>query len=55
MNHLEMVGAAGVLAVKTSKTGADVQIPIFPKLREVLEIALADREPDAVHVWPDAA
>jgi len=46
---------AGVLAVKTSKTGVDVQIPIFPKLREVLEIALVDRKPDAVYVWPDAA
>ncbi|OQA63731.1 MAG: Phage integrase family protein [Firmicutes bacterium ADurb.Bin262] len=46
---------AGVLSVKTSKTGASVQIPIFQTLREVLETALADREPDAVHVWPDAA
>ena len=45
----------GFLAVKTSKTGAGVQIPIFQTLREVLEVALAEREPDAVHVWPDAA
>ena len=46
---------AGVLAVKTSKTGASVQIPIFDALRAVLETALAEREPDAVFVWPDAA
>jgi len=46
---------AGVLAVKTSKTGASVQIPIFDSLRAVLETALADREPGAVYVWPDAA
>ena len=46
---------AGVLSVKTSKTGASVQIPIFQTLREVLETALAEREPDAVYVWPDAA
>ena len=46
---------AGVLSAKTSKTGASVQIPIFQTLREVLETALAEREPDAVYVWPDAA
>ncbi len=45
----------GFLAVKTSKTGAGVQIPIFQRLREVLEVALAEKEPDAVYVWPDAA
>jgi len=39
---------AGVLSVKTSKTGAGVQIPIFDTLRAVLETALADREPGAV-------
>jgi len=46
---------AGILSVKTSKTGASVQIPIFDTLRAVLETALAEREPDAVYVWPDAA
>ena len=46
---------AGVLSVKTSKTGASVQIPIFDSLRAVLETALAEREPGAVYVWPDAA
>lgn len=46
---------AGVVAVKTSKTGAVVEIPIFQPLRDVLETALAELEPGAVYVWPDAA
>ncbi|HRT28894.1 MAG TPA: site-specific integrase [Kiritimatiellia bacterium] len=45
----------GWVKVATSKTGVEVEIPIFDRLREVLEIALAEREPDAVYVWPDAA
>lgn len=45
---------AGVLAVKTSKTGASVQIPIFAPLRAVFEAALADRA-ESPYVWPDAA
>jgi integrase len=45
----------GFVAVRTSKTGAVVEIPIFRPLREVLETALAEREPDAVYVWPKAA
>ena len=32
------------LTVKTSKTGAAVQLPIMQRLREVLEAALAERE-----------
>ena len=46
---------AGVIAVKTSKTGAGVEIPIFQPLREVLETALAEREEGAAYVFPDAA
>jgi len=46
---------AGVVAVKTSKTGAAVEIPIFETLREVLESALADRRAGAVYVFPNAA
>jgi hypothetical protein len=45
---------AGVVAVRTAKTGASVEIPIFKPLREVLETALADRE-ESPYVWPDAA
>ena len=44
-----------VIAVRTSKTGKGVEIPIFTPLREVLETALAVRLPDAVYVWPEAA
>ena len=42
------------LTVKTSKTGAAVQLPIMQRLREVLEAALAEREEGAVYVFPDA-
>jgi len=45
---------AGVVAVRTSKTGANVEIPIFKPLREVLETALADKGENP-YVWPDAA
>lgn len=41
----------GVLMVKTSKTGADVEVPIFPALREVLE----GRNGDGDLVFPEAA
>lgn len=43
-----------VVAVKTSKTGATVEIPIFKPLREVLESALAEKKDKAVYVWPVA-
>lgn len=46
---------AGVVAVKTSKTGAAVEIPIFGPLREVLETALAERDGGTAYVFPDAA
>lgn len=46
---------AGMVAVKTSKTGANVEIPIFKPLRDVLEAALAERRDNAVYVWPSAA
>jgi integrase len=41
----------GILAVKTSKTGEDVEIPIFNPLREVLEVQDGN-DPD--YVFPDA-
>ena len=44
--------AGGMLAVKTSKTGADVEIPIFPPLRAVLEDRRGNRSP---LVFPEAA
>ncbi|HNX36663.1 MAG TPA: site-specific integrase [Kiritimatiellia bacterium] len=44
-----------VIAVRTSKTGRGVEIPIFKPLREVFETAVAEREQDAVYVWPAAA
>jgi integrase len=47
--------AAGVLAVKTHKTGAAVEIPIFPPLREVLETARESARPASLYVWPAAA
>ena len=37
----------GVVAVKTSKTGATVEIPIFKPLRDVLEAALAEKKDKA--------
>ena len=46
---------AGVVAVKTSKTGANVEIPIFKPLREVLEAALAERRDGVDYVYPAAA
>ena len=47
---------SGIVAVKTSKTGANVEIPIFKPLREVLEAALADRQGgEAAYVFPSAA
>jgi integrase len=45
---------AGWVRVATSKTGVEIEVPIFDRLREVLEVALADRQPEAVYVWPEA-
>lgn len=45
---------AGFITVRTSKTGAVVEIPIFAPLREVLEAALADRA-ESPFVWPEQA
>jgi len=45
---------AGIVAVKTSKTGTNVEIPIFKPLKEVLEAALAEKKEKAVYVWPVA-
>ncbi len=46
---------SSIVAVKTSKTGANVEIPIFQPLREVLKAALVDREEDEQYVFPEAA
>ncbi len=46
---------AGTVNVKTAKTGAGVQIPIFRPLREVFETALAERAAGATFVFPVAA
>ncbi len=45
---------AGWVRVATSKTGAEVEIPIFDRLRKVFETALADRT-KSPYVWPKAA
>jgi integrase len=45
----------GWVRVATSKTGAEIEVPIFDRLREVFEAALAEREANAVYVWPEAA
>lgn len=44
----------GLLKVRTSKTGAVVELPILPTLREVLETALAEKEAKEVYVFPEA-
>ena len=44
----------GVIAVRTSKTGKAVEIPIFKPLQDVLQAALASKT-DSPYVWPDAA
>ena len=46
---------ANVISVRTSKTGATVEIPIFKPLRDVLLAAKAERINNAVYVWPSAA
>jgi len=45
----------GFIDVKTRKTGQEVTLPIFPRLREVLESALVSNEDDGGYVFPDAA
>ncbi len=45
---------AGIIAVRTSKTGKGVEIPIFRPLQEVLQTALANKG-ESPYVWPDAA
>ena len=42
---------AGMVTVKTSKTGAQVEIPIFPPLRNILE---ERKENDSEYVFPEA-
>lgn len=45
---------AGIIGVKTAKTGASVEIPLFKPLREVLESALSEKG-GSPYVWPRAA
>ena len=45
---------AGVVAVRTSKTGAVVEIPIFPPLRAVLQAARSMGRKGAEYVFPEA-
>lgn len=44
----------GFIDVQTRKTGQEVTLPIFPKLREILETQLIKKEDDE-YVFPDAA
>jgi integrase len=43
------------LTVETSKTGAEVTLPIMPTLREVLETQLATKEEGQEFIFPEAA
>lgn len=43
-----------VLKLTTSKTRAELYLPIMPRLRTVLEGRLADREANAEYVFPEA-
>lgn len=45
----------GFIEVQTRKTGQEVTIPIFPRLREVLESAQMTNEDDGGYVFPEAA
>jgi len=45
----------GILKVKTSKTGAEVYLPILSKLRQTLEGRLSEKKDDDVYVFPQAA
>jgi hypothetical protein len=45
---------SGFVTVKTAKTGATTEIPIFPALREVLMAAAGERA-GSPFVWPEAA
>ena len=44
----------GVLRLVTSKTKAELYLPVLPRLREVLEARLAERAEGAVFVFPEA-
>lgn len=44
----------GWIRVATSKTGVEIEVPMFGRLQEVLQTALANKS-DGPYVWPDAA
>jgi len=44
----------GWIRVATSKTGAEIEVPLFARLLEVLQTALANKS-ESPYVWPDAA
>jgi integrase len=46
--------ANGHLTLSTSKTQSELELPIMPKLREVLEGRLAQRKDKAKYVFPEA-
>ena len=44
----------GVLSLRTSKTQANLYLPILPKLKEALERRLRTRQPGEIFVFPEA-
>ena len=44
----------GWVRVATSKTGVEIEVPMFDRLREVMNVADANRI-DSPYVWPEAA
>ncbi len=53
-SNVDLTPRESKLIVKTSKTKEEVQLPILPRLQEVLEAALTERKPGAVFVFPEA-
>lgn len=45
---------AGVLKLTTSKTRAELYLPIMPRLRTIIQGRLAERKEDAAYVFPEA-
>lgn len=51
-SDVRLEGEKSFMKLRTGKTGAEVQIPCFPRVRGVLEQLAAAREEDAVYVMP---
>jgi len=45
----------GRISINARKTGAEVNLPIFPELRKVFEARLVDKDPADQYVFPEAA